>query len=68
MNIGRPISLQAQVAARTLIEAAGLDPAAKKLRVSGYLLAKAAAGARVAELSADALETRLSALNEAKAA
>ena len=68
MNIGRPVSERAQLAARALIESAGLELAAKQLRISGYLLAKAAAGARVAELSADALETRLMALNEAKAA
>jgi hypothetical protein len=65
MNIGRPISTEAQIAARSLIASAGLDPTAKKLRVSSYLLAKAAAGARVAELSADALELRLSASQRA---
>ncbi len=58
-NIGRPLSTEAQNAARKLIVEKGLDPAAKSLKVSSYLLAKGAASAAVADLSADALETRL---------
>lgn len=58
-NLGRSLSPEAQNAARKLIVEKGLEPAAKDLRVSPYLLAKGAASATVAELSADALETRL---------
>ncbi|MGC4091387.1 MAG: hypothetical protein QM756_26615 [Polyangiaceae bacterium] len=66
MNIGRPLSAEAQQLAREQIARHGLDRAAKMLRVSSYLLAKGAAGAAVAELSADALEIRLQ--REAQAA
>ena len=68
MNIGRPLSAEAQAKARRLIESTGLEATAKRLRLSGYLVAKGAAGARVAELSADAFETRVMVINEAEAA
>ena len=58
-NFGRPLNSAAQDAARKLIAEKGLEPAAKALRVSPYLLAKGAANATVAELSAEALEARL---------
>ena len=64
MNVGRPLSEEAQAQARERIARDGLRSAAKALRVSGYLLAKGASGARVAALSADALETRLAAPQE----
>ena len=59
MMIGRPVREDVQIVARSLIRRDGLEPAAKSIRVSPYLLAKAAAGAKVAELSAEALENRL---------
>jgi hypothetical protein len=68
MNIGRPLSKEAQQLARERIARDGLEPAAKALRISPYLLAKGACGACVMELSADALETRLAAPRQEKAA
>jgi len=59
MMVGRSVVEGAQSAARALIVSKGLELAAKEIRVSLYLLAKAAAGAKVSPLSADALEARL---------
>jgi hypothetical protein len=61
----RPVHPATQAAARERIASQGLEPAAASIRVSAYLLAKAALGAQVAELSAEAIERRLAAADSA---
>ncbi len=59
MNIGRPISEDAQKAARDLIQRLGLNAAAKRLGLTKYTVANGAAGASISVLAASVFEERV---------
>jgi len=59
MNVGRPVSEEAQKATRELIAREGLNAAAKKLGLTKYTVANGAAGASISALAASVLEERV---------
>jgi hypothetical protein len=59
MNVGRPISQDAQEAARDLIARKGIIAAAKELGLTKYTVANGAAGVAISTLAASVFEERI---------